>query len=143
MDEQRSAALSNPRDAFRRGVEGGDVAAMVQALAPDIVFHSPIVHNDYVGRESVAPLLAAVVDIFQDFRYVAEFANEGGKVLRFHARIGTRELDGVDILEFDASGLIRQFSVMVRPYSAATALRDAMAAKLAPAGAPPTESEPR
>lgn len=117
--------------AFRRGIEQGDHAAVLATLAPDVVFHSPIVHKPYVGREAVAPVLAAVAQVFEDFRYVAEYGDGDGHVLRFRTRVGDRELEGVDILTLDGAGLIREFSVMVRPYSAATALREAMAARLA------------
>ena len=54
-----------------------------------------------------------------------------GAVLRFACRVGDRDLEGVDILRFGADGLITEFTVMVRPYSAATALRERMAALLA------------
>ncbi len=117
--------------AFRRGIEQGDHAAVLATLVPDVVFHSPIVHKPYVGRDAVAPVLAAVAQVFEDFRYVGEYGGEDGHVLRFRTRVGDRELEGVDILTFDAAGLIREFTVMVRPYSAATALREAMAARLA------------
>lgn len=117
--------------AFRRAIERGDLPALLQTLAPDVVFHSPIVYQDYQGRDALAPLLAAVMETFSDFRYVDEFDAPAGKVLRFRARIGDRDLEGVDIVTFDAAGLVRDFTVMVRPYSGATALRGAMAARLA------------
>ena len=103
----------------------------MQVFTPDVVFHSPIVHQPYVGRAALAPLLAAIMEVFTDFRYLDEYDATDGKVLLFHTRVGGRELDGVDILTFDANGFVREFRVMVRPYSAATALRDVMAAKLA------------
>jgi hypothetical protein len=71
------------------------------------------------------------METFGNFRYVDEFDAPGGKALRFRARVGDRELEGIDILIFDEAGLVREFTVMVRPYSGATALREAMAAKLA------------
>lgn len=117
--------------AFRQAIERGDLPALLQTLAPDVVFHSPIVFQDYSGRDGVAPLLAAVMEVFRDFQYVDEFDAPNGKVLRFSTKVGERELEGVDILLFDDAGLVRDFTVMVRPYSAATALREAMAAKLA------------
>jgi hypothetical protein len=115
--------------AFRRAVEQHDQAALLRTLAPDVVFNSPIVHKPYVGRDAVAPLLAAVMEVFEDFRYVAEYSAPDGHVLLFRTRVGDRELDGVDILTFDGVGLIRDFTVMVRPYSGATALREAVAAR--------------
>jgi hypothetical protein len=121
----------NRAGAFRRAIEAMDVAAVMATLAPDVVFNSPIVHKPYNGREAVGFVLAGVMRVFQDFRYVAAYASQDGHVLRFTTRVGNRDLDGVDILAFDADGLIADFSVMVRPYSAATALREAMAAELA------------
>lgn len=78
----------------------------------------------------MAPLLAAVMEVFSDFAYHKEYLAADGKALLFRAKVGERELEGVDLLTFDANGLISEFTVMVRPYSAATALRAAMAEKL-------------
>ena len=119
--------------AFRSAVERGDHEAAVALLAPDVTFHSPIVHRTYQGRAAVAPVLSAVVTVFEDFRYTAEYvsADGSGAVLAFSCRVGERDLDGVDILRFGADGDIVEFTVMVRPYSAATALRERMAALLA------------
>jgi ketosteroid isomerase-like protein len=116
--------------AFRRAVESGDVAAAVALLADDVEFSSPIVHRLYRGRDAVAPVLYAVTTVFEDFRYTAEYSSADGHVLRFSARVDDRDLDGVDILTVDAEGRIVAFAVMVRPYSAATALRSRMAALL-------------
>jgi hypothetical protein len=117
--------------AFRNAIEQQDQVALLRTLAPDVVFNSPIVHKPYVGRDAVAPLLAAVMEVFEDFGYVAEYSAPDGHVLLFRTRVGERELEGVDILTFDGAGLIGDFTVMVRPYSGATALREAMAARLA------------
>jgi hypothetical protein len=119
------------RNAFRVAIERQDHAALMAVFTPDVVFHSPIVHQPYVGREAIAPLLAAIMQVFADFQYVQEYDAADGKVLVFHTRVGERDLEGVDILTFDAAGLVREFTVMVRPYSAATALRAIMAAQLA------------
>jgi hypothetical protein len=116
---------------FRRAVETMQMADGIALLADDVRFESPIVHRRYEGRDAVAPVLFAVSQVFQDFRYTAEFASADGHVLRFSARVGGRDIDGVDILTVDAAGRITDFAVMVRPYSAATALREQMAAMLA------------
>ncbi len=118
-------------DAFRQAIERKDHTALMLTLAPNVVFHSPIVHQPYVGREAVAPLLAAVFQVFSDFAYIDEFTAPDGKALLFRTRIGERDAEGVDILKFDSDGLVQEFTVMVRPYSAATALREIMAARLA------------
>jgi hypothetical protein len=115
---------------FRAAVESRDMASAVELLAEDVVFRSPIVHADYVGREAVVPILHGVATVFEDFRYIAEFASGDGHVLMFAARVGDRKLQGVDIIRTEGE-LISELTVMVRPYSAATALRERMAALLA------------
>jgi hypothetical protein len=117
-------------------VESGDIEAAVELFAEDAVFHSPVVHRPYVGREPLRAILRAVFTVFEDFRYVAEYSadsNEGdaetGHVLRFRAQVDGRDLEGVDILVSD-SEKITELTVLVRPYSATTALRERMAALL-------------
>lgn len=123
--------------AFRAAVERGDHEAASRLCAEDVTFHSPIVHRTYSGRDEVAVILAAVAQVFEDFRYTAEYTSDDGAVFAFAARVGDRDLEGVDILRFGAgsagssAGQIVEFTVMVRPYSAATALRERMAALLA------------
>ena len=115
---------------FRRAVEAKDVEAMVACLSEGVVFQSPIVFRPYVGRRAVGALLRAVVSVFEDFRYVAELAGSGQTALVFHARIGNREIQGIDLGEVDANGLLTRLTVFVRPLSAALALGEAMRLRL-------------
>lgn len=120
---------ADPYQAFRTAVLDGDVDAAVALFAEDAVFHSPVVHRPYVGREALRAILAAVTTVFEDFRYTAEYGGEHGHVLVFEARVGDRECHGVDILR-GVDGVLTELTVLVRPYSAATALRERMAALL-------------
>ena len=105
---------------------------MLALLADDVVFRSPIVFKPYVGRDAVAPILHAVMRVFADFRYVAQIGAEADRdqALVFEARVGDRELHGCDFLHLDDTGQIDEFSVMVRPLSAALALAEAMKGQL-------------
>lgn len=130
----RSGVMHPTGQAFRAALSHGDHDTASGLLAEDVTFHSPIVHRTYSGRAEVAVILAAVAQVFEDFRYTAEYASEDGVVFAFAARVGDRDLEGVDILRFgtgNSDGQIVEFTVMVRPYSAATALRERMAALLA------------
>jgi len=122
--------MSDAASKFKAAIEPQDMDAAVALLSEHVVFRSPIVHADYVGREVVAPILHGVAMVFEDFRYIAEFSSDDGHVLMFAARVGDRQLQGVDIIETDGD-VITDLTVMVRPYSAATALRERMAALLA------------
>jgi NAD kinase len=120
---------TDPYAAFRAAVETDDIDAAVALFAEDVTFNSPVVHRPYVGREPLRAILRAVTTVFEDFRYTASYGGDDGHVLRFTARVGDRELEGVDILRGSA-GELTELTVMVRPYSAATALRERMAALL-------------
>jgi SnoaL-like domain len=119
---------------FRAAVERGDVEAAAQLLAPDIVFHSPVTFHPFVGRDTVSGLLGLVAQTFEDFRYTDELEADGAHALIFRASVGGRELEGIDLLRFDADGLISDFSVMLRPLSGLLPFAEAMAEKAQAAG---------
>ncbi len=123
-------------DEFRAAMERQDVDAAVDLFAPDATFHSPVVHQVYEGREALRTILSAVVTVFEDLRYTQSYgtADGSGHVLGFSTRVGDRELEGIDMLRA-VDGVIVEMTVMVRPYSAATALRERMAALVAPPAA--------
>jgi len=116
---------------FRRGVETDDLELSLAVFSPDVVFHSPVVHKPYQGIDALRGILTAVNQVFEDFHYTAEFRSPDGHVLKFACRVGDRELEGIDMLHVGADGKVDDFTVMVRPYSAATELRSRMAALLA------------
>lgn len=126
--------------AFRRAVESWDIDAVSALLAPDIVFHSPVTHHPFLGRETVTRLLRLVAETFEDFRYTDELAMDGGHALIFRARVGDRELEGIDLLRFDDAGLIGDFTVMIRPLSGLIPFAQAMGEKVAAAGIEPTRA---
>jgi hypothetical protein len=117
-------------DSFRAAVERRDHDGMVAALAPGVVFHSPVTFRPFEGRDVVAVLLRAVSETFEDFRYTDEVGDDRVRILVFRARVGDRDVEGIDLLRLDAAGLVEDFTVMVRPLSAAMALAQAMGEKL-------------
>ncbi|RZT86109.1 SnoaL-like protein [Pseudonocardia sediminis] len=115
--------------AFRAAIESGDLDAAVALFRDDVEFLSPVVHRPYRGREELHQILTAAFATFEDFRYTHEYGGPDGHVLEFEARVGDRGVQGVDILR-DGEGGLSRLTVMVRPYSAATLLRERMAALL-------------
>jgi len=117
---------------FRRGVESRDVRVMMEAFADGAVLHSPITFRPFEGKEAIARLLGILMQVFQDFRYTDELtAEDGTKALIFRTRVGDRDVEGLDLIRFDESGLIRDFTVMVRPRSAVEALLREVSSRLA------------
>ncbi|MBL1084534.1 nuclear transport factor 2 family protein [Streptomyces actinomycinicus] len=117
--------------AFREAVEARDLDAVEALLAEDVVFTSPVVFKPYPGKAITAAILRAVIEVFEDFRYVREIGGPDARdhALVFRARVGDRELTGCDFLHVNEDGLIDDFTVMVRPLSGAQALAEAMGAR--------------
>jgi SnoaL-like domain len=120
---------------FRAGVEAQDIDAALAALSPDVVFHSPAVFQEYRGHETVSGLLRLVAETFEDFRYTDELAaGDDVHALIFRARVGDREVEGIDLVRTGADGLIADFTVMIRPLSGLIALAQALGPKVESAG---------
>ncbi|MFE7760457.1 nuclear transport factor 2 family protein [Streptomyces sp. NPDC057438] len=116
---------------FRKAVESDDMDAVAALLADDVVFTSPVAFQPYAGKAITAAILRGVARVFEDFTYVREIANPDGRdhALVFTATVAGKKLQGCDFLHFDAQGRIDEFTVMVRPLSAAMALSEAMGAQ--------------
>ena len=122
-------------DQFRQAAEAKDFSAIDELFAEGVVFRSPVVYKPYEGRDAVAMLLGAVVQVFEDFRYTDQVETGDAAALAFSARVGERELDGIDFLHFDSEGRVDRMAVYVRPMSGVNALAEAMQRKLEEASA--------
>jgi hypothetical protein len=118
------------RSSFQTAVESGDTEALRSTLSEDVIFNSPVVFTPYRGIDAVAPLLAAAVSVFEDFRYTGGVTEGDRQVLVFEARVGDRTVQGVDILRLDGNGLVAELTVMLRPMSGVAAMAEAMRRRL-------------
>jgi hypothetical protein len=127
-------------DAFHTAVEERDPEALADCLADDVVFRSPVTFKPYEGKQLVATILVeGAMKVFSDFRYTDRLEGEDAAALIFKAKVGDREVDGLDLLRFDGRGKVRELTVMVRPMSGVNALAEAMGRRfeelgLVPAG---------
>jgi ketosteroid isomerase-like protein len=116
---------------FREAVEAGDIDAATDLLADDVVFTSPVAFRPYEGKPLTAAILRAVLRVLAGFRYERQIGDPDGRdqALVFTATVDGKQIQGCDFLHLDEDGRIDQFTVMVRPLSAAQALSAAMAAQ--------------
>jgi hypothetical protein len=122
---------------FRAAVEAGDLDRVTALLADDVTFSSPAVFKPYSGRDTVAFILGAVFRVFEDFSYEREIGDPdavGDHALVFRARVGDREVQGVDLLRTNEDGQIVDLTVMIRPLSGLQAVVEAMGRQLEAAG---------
>lgn len=117
-------------DAFKAGVEAHDIEAAFGALADDVVLHSPVTFRPFEGKAAVCHVLRTVFEVFEDFRYTDHLQGGGVSTLVFRARIGDREIEGIDLVRENAEGLIDDLTVLVRPLSGLNALAQEMQRRL-------------
>jgi hypothetical protein len=118
------------RHPFRVAVEADDEDAIVELLHEDVEFRSPAVHRPYHGREAVAHLLHHAKATLEGLTYIDELHGEGSVALIFTARVGDRDVEGLDHLTLDEQGRITHFRVMIRPLSGLIAVAQTMAGRL-------------
>ena len=122
-------------DSWYGYMKSHDRAALWDLLHPDAVFESPVVHAPQRGRDITFKYLASAEKVLggPGFAYVGEWTSANGAVLEFKNVIDGIEINGVDIITFDAEGRITNFKVMVRPLKAINMLHRLMAEQLAAA----------
>jgi len=103
-----------------------------ELLADDVVFQSPALHSPQVGKAITKKYLVAAFHVLDtgQFRYVGEWHGEQSAVLEFETAIGDVQVNGIDMIGWNASGQIVRFKVMVRPVKALQALMPLMAQAL-------------
>lgn len=115
---------------FRAAVERADLDDMVATLHPDVRLYSPVAFRPFVGHEQVRELFAHLLEVFEGFHYIDELAGPSSHALIFRADIGDVQVQGLDHLALDDDGLVTEFTVMVRPLSAAIRLAELMAPRV-------------
>ncbi len=111
---------------------GSTTNDLAEILADDCVFHSPVVHTPQEGKTKVIAYLSAAGQTFSNtgFKYVREICDGPHAMLEFTANLEGIQLNGIDLITFDADGKITDFKVMVRPLKAVNKIWEMMAAEL-------------
>jgi hypothetical protein len=123
--------MSTAASDFRAAIERRDLDGMVATLADDVALHSPVSFKPFEGKEAVARLFEILLRTFEDFRYTDELAGEEVHALIFRARVGDRDIEGLDLIRPGPDGRIIDFTVMVRPLTGVVALAEAVGPQLA------------
>ncbi|MEU8780757.1 nuclear transport factor 2 family protein [Streptomyces sp. NPDC048637] len=134
--------MGTTADRFKAAVEAQELDALDGLFTEDVRLYSPVKFTPFEGRPMVLGLFGVLVRTFEDFHYVGELTGsaqtaagaDGGSadstVLIFRATVNGKEIHGIDLLQFDEAGRIKEFTVMVRPQSAVHALGEAVLAGL-------------
>jgi hypothetical protein len=91
----------------------GEAEAMIEMLSPDATFHSPV--TDYHGRERVAEVLRALVQVLADPRASVRFEARDTTAAFFTATLDGRPGEGALLVVAGADGAVSDLTLMVRP----------------------------
>jgi ketosteroid isomerase-like protein len=113
---------------WHRLVRSQDAAGLRALVADDAVFHSPVVHTPQRGKALVVAYLGAAFQVFfnDSFRYVREVVGESEAVLEFEVTLDGIQVNGVDMIRWNADGQITDFKVMLRPLKAVNLIHQKM-----------------
>ena len=102
-------------------------------LADEVVFESPVVHTPQRGKPVTTAYLLAAADVLgnDSFRYLNEWYADNSAILEFACEIEGVAINGIDMIHWNADGLVTNFKVMVRPLKAINMLHQQMGAVLA------------
>lgn len=128
-----SPAVAASLSRWHHMIASRDFTGLLDMTRPDVIFRSPAVYKPYHSAPVLNLILNTVMQVFEDFTYHREFASADGLsvVLEFSANVKGKALKGIDLIQFDAQGLITEFEVMVRPLSGLQALGAEMGERLA------------
>jgi ketosteroid isomerase-like protein len=125
-------------DRFRAAVERGAVDDTAELFSENAVFRSPVLFKPYEGRDQVEKILRAAERVLGggEFRYVHQLEDPDDRVaiLEFATVVDGKEVEGIDKLTFDDSGMITELKVMIRPASALQVVGAKMAEEFAKVG---------
>ncbi|MDP4076170.1 nuclear transport factor 2 family protein [Acidovorax sp. A1169] len=125
-------AVARSLDTWHHMVASRDLSNLLSIVHPDAVFRSPMANTAYSSAPALMLALSTVIQVFEDFTYHRQLATDDGLniVLEFSARVGDKQLKGIDLVRFNEAGQITEFEVMVRPLSGLQALGAEMGARL-------------
>lgn len=113
-------------------VRSRDPQALRQLLAEEVVFVSPVLHTPQRGRAITQAYLQAALQVLNNhsFRYMNQWFGSDSAVLEFECELDGISVNGVDLMHWNADGLIDHFKVMLRPLKAVNKVHERMAAEL-------------
>lgn len=97
------------------GMQARDVHAVVIHLAEDVILHSPIVSEPFVGKTAVVGVLGLLLGLMDRFEPKRVMRDGDHSATAFSFVSGDVHIDGMDYVRTNATGLVDFLSVTWRP----------------------------
>ena len=109
--------MNEPISKWHEVVKNRDYNLLTEILHSDVIFYSPVVYSPQRGKDITLKYLAAASEVFNssNFQYIKEINNQNFASLEFTLTIDDTEINGIDLISWDGTGLITEFKVFIRP----------------------------
>ena len=112
MGQSSSAVPLHP---YRAVWETRNLKMWAEALAPEVVLHSPIILSPFRGRAAAVELFEVLLEALDEFEIRHESVDSGRHVFLWSAAISGRRIEGCDFITMDDDDRISEITVMIRP----------------------------
>ncbi|MFL5907846.1 MAG: nuclear transport factor 2 family protein [Solirubrobacterales bacterium] len=111
---------------YRSALENRDGQALMEALHPEVSFHSPAWSEPIVGRDKVMMLFAKLAEVFEYPVIIDELEGEGTRAIVFRLEVDGHPIEGTDYLELADDARVQRITVFMRPLASLEALANRM-----------------
>jgi hypothetical protein len=118
---------------FAEAAERHDNAAMAALFAEDVTYHTPTLTTDLHGKELTLRYLAEGTSIVGNLEYTDQVSDDERLILFWKGILAQREISGATVLADETGGLIRDITVLQRPWAVTANFRDGILPALADA----------
>jgi hypothetical protein len=112
-----------PDDPLRAAFDARDLEMLREALAPEVVLHSPIFSVAFEGADELVDLYDVLFKVFGELSYTVE-SSGNPQIFAWKTEVGGELVEGADIVRYDDAGKIAEITVMMRPLRGIAAFLD-------------------
>lgn len=115
---------------FLDAMHGRDKTGLAEHMTDDVTLRSPIIVEPFEGKDKVLGVLSLLLDIADSFQVTNMVSGDRNAAVFVTIRAGDAEVEGVDDMHVDATGLVSGMTIQWRPLAAVVAMQQLMAPKI-------------
>ena len=124
--------MNNPISKWHDVVNLRDYNTLTEILDDQVIFYSPVVYTPQRGKDITLKYLMAASEVFNasNFKYHKEVIHKKHACLEFTLTIEDTDINGIDLISWNDSGLITEFKVFIRPLQGVNIIHKMMGSML-------------
>jgi hypothetical protein len=104
-----------------------DLEAMLPHMADTMVLRTPLADEPFNGKAAIRPVVEALLGVVDKFEFREIMQGPQHVSVFFGVTVGPIELDGMDYIRLNETGLVQELTVLWRPLPAIAAVQRRLA----------------